>query len=265
MRAIHAGFIAVSFTLWTLALLPLQLLGLRFRKLATGRWLIETVPQLYFRGNVWLLRVKIVRVGEVSPARPTLFVSNHVSWIDIGLLNATLKASFIAKLEVAAYPLMGWLAKLQRTVFIERKARRAAEHSDEMTARLQAGDSLILFPEGTSSDGMRLLEFKSAFFVLAERNVGERPLTVQPISIAYRRLAGLPIGRRWMSVVSWIGDEDLLSHLWRYLEHTPCEVVVQFHPPVTIADFASRKELSAHCRRVIATAVSDVHSGRKAA
>jgi lyso-ornithine lipid O-acyltransferase len=265
MRAIHAAFIAVSFVLWTLALLPLQLLGLRWRARPIGRWLVETVPRLYFRGNVWLLRVKIIRVGEVSTARPTLFVSNHVSWIDIGLLNATVKASFIAKREVAAYPLLGWLAKLQRTVFIERKARRTAEHSDEMTARLQAGDSLILFPEGTSSDGVRLLAFKSAFFVLAERQVGERPLTVQPVSIAYRRLGGLPIGRRWMAVISWIGDEELLSHLWRYLAYAPCEVVMQFHPPVTIADFATRKELAAHCRRVIAGAVSDVHSGRKAA
>ena len=265
MQTLQAGFIAISFTLWTLALLPFQFLGLRLRRFGFGRWLVETVPQVYFRGNAWLLRLEIVRLGQVSTARPTLFVANHVSWIDIVAFNAAVKASFIAKYEVAGYPLLGWLARLQRTVFIERKRRRTAKHSDEMTARLQAGDSLILFPEGTSSDGMRLLEFKSAFFVLAERPIGASPLTVQPISIAYRRLAHLPIGRRWMPVVAWIGDEDLLSHLWHYLGHTPAEVVLQFHPPVTIQDFASRKELAAHCRRVIARGVSDVHSGRQSA
>ena len=258
MVFIRAILILVLFGLWTLALLPIQILVVR----AGGRP-AEVIPMLYHRGLARLLRLDIVRRGEISRRRPTLFVANHVSWLDIVVLDTQIRASFIAKHEVAGWPLFGLLAKLQRTVFIERKARRTADHRDEMVVRLEAGDSLILFPEGTSSDGLRILPFKTPFFVLAERPVRGRPLTVQPVSIAYARLNRLPVGRRWMSIFAWVGDEDLITHLWRYLTAGPAQVIIEFHPPVSIEQFASRKALAAHCRDVIALATSEVHAGRQ--
>lgn len=258
MAFIRAVLTLVLFALWTLLLLPIQMLVVR----VDGRW-AEVVPMLYHRGLAWLLRLDVIRLGDISHTRPTLFVANHVSWLDIVVLDTQVRHSFIAKHEVAGWPLFGLLAKLQRTVFIERKARRTADHRDEMVVRLEAGDNLTLFPEGTSSDGLRILPFKTPFFVLAERLVRGRPLTVQPVSIAYARLNRLPVGRRWMSIFAWVGDEDLVTHLWRYLTAGPAQVVVEFHPPVTIEQFASRKALAAHCRDVIAQATSEVHAGRR--
>jgi 1-acyl-sn-glycerol-3-phosphate acyltransferase len=246
------------FGLWTLLLLPVQVLALRLRWRATA----EAVPMLYHRGVARLLRVKVKHSGDIASARPTLYVVNHISWLDIVVLDTLLKGSFVAKHEVATWPLFGLLARLQRCVFVERKAPRTRDGRDMMSERLAAGDPLILFPEGTSSDGMRILPFKTSFFAVAEKPVNGRPLLVQPVSLAYSRLNGLPAGRRWMSVFAWVGDEDLLPHLWRFVQNGPSEVEVTFHPPVTIAQFGSRKAMAAHCHRVIAHGVSATLSGR---
>ncbi len=220
------------------------------------------IPRLFHRAVLWGLRMKIARRGEPSTVRPTLFVSNHVSWIDIMVLGSELEASFVAKHEVDTWPFFGTLARLQRTVFVERRARKTADHRDLMVERLASGDSLILFPEGTSSDGLRILPFKSAFFSLAERRFDDRPLTLQPVSVAYTELCNLPVGRRWSGLFAWIGDQDLMPHLWRFLKAGPAVVTVEYHPPVTIDGFASRKALAAWVQTVVAQGVSDAHSGR---
>ena len=263
MSTIRAAVLAFLLLAWTLILLPVQWLALRWPT-AAGRRVAEAVPVLYHYGAARLMGLEIRVVGDPSLARPTLFVSNHVSWLDIVVFGALLKAAFIAKREVGAWPGFGGLARLSRTVFIDRQRRRTADQRDIMAARLDAGDSLILFAEGTSSDGMRILPFKSAFFVLAERSSMGRPLPVQPVAIAYYRLNGLPVGRRLMPVFAWVGGENLLPHLWNYLSRGAAQVAVVFHPPVTIERFRSRKEMAAYCRNVIAQSVSDVNAGRRA-
>ena len=247
------------FALWTLPLIPVQMLAVRF-----GWRLAERLPLFYHAVVCRILRVRVETCGRIATQRPVLFVCNHISWIDITVLAKLLPASFVAKHEVAGWPFFGLLAKLQRSVFIERRARRTADHRDVKTVRLERGDNLILFPEGTSSDGIHVLPFKSAFFSLAERQVNGRPLTVQPVSIAFARLNNLPVGRRTMPVYAWVGDEDLAPHLWNFLKAGPSTVVVELHPPVTIDQFASRKELALHCRDVIRRGVDRVLTGRPA-
>jgi 1-acyl-sn-glycerol-3-phosphate acyltransferase len=263
MSAIRAAVVALLLLAWTLLLLPVQWLALRWPT-AAGRMLREAVPVLYHRGAAFLMGLKIRVVGDPSSTRPTLFVSNHVSWLDIVVYGALLKAAFIARSEVATWPGFGGLARLSRTVFIDRLRRRTADQRDIMAARLDDGDSLILFAEGTSSDGMRILPFKSAFLVLAEGTPLGRPLPVQPVAIAYFRLNGLPVGRRLMPIFAWVGGENLWPHLWNYLSRGTAEVAVIFHPPVTVDRFPSRKEMAAYCRDVIARSVSEVHAGRRA-
>ncbi|WP_370154446.1 lysophospholipid acyltransferase family protein [Ferrovibrio sp.] len=246
------------FTVWTLLLIPLQVLLIRTRSP-----LRRSLPHFYHRSLAWLLRVKIRRVGVPSAAAPTLFVCNHISWLDIVVLSAALPASFIAKHEVNDWPFFGLLARLQRTVFVERNnPRRTAEHRDEMRERLESGDNLILFPEGTSSDGLRIHNFKSAFFAAAEQPVRGRLLTVQPVSLGYSRLNHMPVGRRWMRFFAWVGDEDLLPHLWRFLKAGPSEAVVEFHQPVTMDAFASRKGMAAWCHQRVLEGLSDINAGR---
>ena len=124
-----------------------------------------------------------------------LFAANHISYTDITVLGSVIPGSFIAKAEVANWPFFGWLAKLQRSVFVDRQVRSTATQRDAIGERLAAGDALILFPEGTSGDGNRVLPFKSALFAAAQQGEDCPPVIVQPVSLAYVRLDGMPIGR----------------------------------------------------------------------
>jgi 1-acyl-sn-glycerol-3-phosphate acyltransferase len=171
-------------------------------------------------------------------------------------------SSFIAKTEVAGWPFFGWLAKLQRTVFVDRRVRSARLQRDAMTERLAVGDALILFPEGTSGDGNRVLPFKSALFGAVEEMQGIVPVEVQPVSIAYTRLDGIPLGRVLRPFFAWYGTVELAPHLWGMIGLGALEVVVQFHPPVSIADCGSRKSLARYCQARAAGGMAAALAGR---
>lgn len=247
----------VRFLGLTLTLAPFQMVLMALRVPLAKR-----MPMIWHRGVCRVFRFRLELHGRLSRERPTLFVCNHTSYLDISVLGAVLPGSFVAKAEVRGWPVFGFLATLQRTVFVERRVSRTGHHRDEMTARLESGDNLILFPEGTSNDGNRVLPFKSAFFAMAEREINGRPLTVQPVSVAYTRLDGIPMGRRFRPYFAWYGDMELASHLWAVAGMGRTTITVQFHEPVTVADFGSRKALANHCQQVVAQGVSDAIGGR---
>jgi 1-acyl-sn-glycerol-3-phosphate acyltransferase len=201
-------------------------------------------------------------IGRKVEARPVLFAANHISYLDITVLGSLLDASFIAKTEVAGWPLFGWLARLQRSVFIDRRARSTAHQRDSIAARLAAAEALILFPEGTSGDGVRLLPFKSALFSVAD-HAATGAVTVQPVSIAYTRLDGMPIGRALRPFFAWYGAMSLAPHLWRMLGLGRLEVVVEFHPPTSLAACGSRKALARYCEERVAEGLAGALSGRR--
>ncbi|MCA8930513.1 MAG: 1-acyl-sn-glycerol-3-phosphate acyltransferase, partial [Alphaproteobacteria bacterium] len=199
------------YLLFTLPLMPVQWVALR-----TSRRLAVGLPLFYHRICLRILGMRVERHGEGNGRHPTLFVVNHCSYLDIAVLGSLIGGSFVAKAEVAGWPLFGWLAKLQRTVFVDRQRRVGVSgQRDEIANRLEAGDDLILFPEGTSSDGNRILPFKTALFAVAERRVAGRPLVVQPVTIAYVRLDGIPLGHGLRPFFAWYGDMDLGGHLWK--------------------------------------------------
>ena len=132
----------------------------------------------------------------------------------------------------------------------------------ELARHLKERRNIVLFAEGTSSDGNRLLPFKSALFSVAERNVGGAPLAVQPVTIAYTRLDGMPLGRPIRPFVAWYGDMELAPHLWFALGLGRITAVVRFHPPVTLAAFGSRKALAGHCEQTIGAALEAANLGR---
>ena len=255
----RAGARLAAYGAWTFLLLPVQIVAV-----ALGWRLAERLPVFYHRACFRLLGLEVQVRGRISSERPTLFVANHSSYADITILAGLTPLSFIAKREVADWPFFGLLAKLQRSVFIERHARRAAEHRDAMQRRLDAGDSLVLFPEGTSNDGNRVLEFKSALFSVAERTSGGRPLVVQPVSIAYTKLNGLPLGYALRPRFAWYGDMSLGPHLARMVGLGTVTVVVEFHRPMTIAECGSRRVLAQRCRERVAAGVEAALTGRAA-
>lgn len=248
----------VAYLLWALLLVPIQMIVLA---LYPKRFLM--IPRLFHRGVLTIFGLEVVILGSPSQAKPTLFISNHSSYLDIEILGAVLEGSFVAKSEVAGWPLFGFLSKLQRTVFINRKAKRDIDKQrDSMTGRLDEGDSLILFPEGTSSDGNRVLPFKTALFSVASYRIDGQPVTVQPLSVTAVALDGMPLGRLMRPLYAWYGDMDLAPHLWQLAKLGGLTIVVEFHPPVTIEGFTSRKALADHCQQVVGNGVSRAVSGR---
>jgi len=225
------------------------------------RW-TRTLPVFYHARCCRILGFRIRVVGTPTSWRPVLFVANHVSYADITVLGSVIAGSFIAKAEVADWPFFGWLAKLQRSVFVDRRVRSTVTQRDAISKRLAVGDALILFPEGTSSDGNRVLPFKTALFAAAEQGKGLSPVVVQPVSIAYTRLDGMPIGRLYRPLFAWYGAVDLAPHIWSMIGLGTVEVVVEFHPPTFLSDCGSRKSLASYCYARIAGGLAGALFGR---
>jgi lyso-ornithine lipid O-acyltransferase len=242
---------------WTLSLMPVQVIGLVLRR----RW-TSTLPVFYHRWCCRILGFRIRVIGTATARRPVLFAANHTSYTDITILGSVIPGSFIAKAEVADWPFFGWLAKLQRSVFVDRQVRSTANQRDAIGDRLAAGDVLILFPEGTSGDGNRVLPFKSALFSAAQSAKRSPAVIVQPVSLAYTRLDGMPIGRLLRPLFAWYGSVNLAPHMWSMVGLGTVEVVVEFHPPTFLSDCGSRKELAAYCHARIAGGMAGALFGR---
>ena len=219
----------------------------------------------YYRFLVRLLGLRVIVRGAQATERPRLIVSNHISYFDIIALGATVTGEFVAKAELADWPFFGTLSKIARVVFIDRKRHATFSARDQIQERLDAGATLIMFPEATSGDGNRMKPFKSALFTVAERTAGAagRPVTIQPVSIAYTRLNGMPLGVGWRPYVAWYGDMDLMPHLKRLLALGWITCEITFHPPVTSGAFSDRKALAAHCERVTRDGFARLLAGRE--
>jgi 1-acyl-sn-glycerol-3-phosphate acyltransferase len=241
---IRVILIALAFVILTLVLLPFQLIGLAF-----GLRLQRTIPHLYHRILCAVIGVRIREIGRRSAASPALILSNHVSWLDICVITALAPVVFVAKSEVARWPVFGWLAKLQRTIFINRQARhQTGAATREIASRLLGGDAVVLFAEGTSSDGIRVLPFRSSLVGAVHHALGDGTqhthVTVQPMSLAYVGFGGLPIGRALRERVAWYGDVDLIPHLLHLLSSGAVDVTVSWGEAVAYDVSADRKAIA---------------------
>lgn len=197
--------------------------------------------------------------------RPIIFVANHCSWLDIAVTGGVLPTVFVAKQQIADWPVISTLARLGRTIFVSRQRNNTGRELRAMTERLVDGDNLILFPEGTSTDGSRVLPFMSSFFAIAKPTriddiaTSPPPVLIQPVSIVYDRLEGLPIGRARRSALAWYGDMDLAPHIWQVARWRSMRASVILHPPVDPEAFPSRKHLSMHVHEIISRGVAHLH------
>ncbi len=264
MPQIRAVGLLAAFVIWTLVSIPWQEIAVRFRLQRR-----KTFPSRYHRFLCKLFGIRLTVIGVPVEDRGVLMIANHTSYFDIPVLASVARVSFVAKSEVLDWPLFGILAKLQETVFVDRGRRsQTGEARDHIRERLLAGDALVLFPEGTSNDGNCVLPFKSALMGAAEAKIGTderghiRHVPVQPVSIAYVGLYGLPMGRENRPLFAWYGDMELIPHLWEALMAGPIDVVVEFHPPMTIESAGGRKALAAAAEAVIRRGHMRALSGR---
>lgn len=245
----------VSALLWTLVAVPVQAVLVRL----PGRGRLA-FARLYHATLCRLIGLRVRVVGAPAPGTSVLYLSNHSSWLDILVLGGVLEACFVSKAEVGRWPLIGTVARLGRTVFVSRSRGATGREAVEMRSRLVAGDSLILFPEGTSNDGTRVLPFRSSFLVAAGS-----ARQVQPVSLVYDRLGGLPACRRDRPIFAWYGDMDIGSHFWRLARRSGARATVVLHEPFSPELMPDRKALALAAERIVSAGAAALRQNRPAA
>ncbi len=243
---IRAVAILIGFAALTAPLMPVQYILLKIAPKAARQ-----LPFWYHRAVCRMLGIQTKVEGKVAHDRPVLIVANHVSWLDIPVLSAVAPLSFIAKKEVGAWPVVSSLAHLQRTVFVDRTRRTAVgKVASEMRQRLDQGDVLVLFAEGTSTDGNRVMPFKTALFAAAFSEANP-DVCVQTLSLTYTRLHGIPLGRADRNLVGWYGDMEMGDHAWSLLKAGPLDARISIGDPMPLSEFSDRKKLAEHTEKVV--------------
>jgi lyso-ornithine lipid O-acyltransferase len=262
MRLIWTGSLIL---LLAAMLFPAQWLSWRFGW-RSRRWL----PILFHRGVARIIGLRVKVTGIPSRGRPMLILSNHVSWLDIIVLGSLMPLSFVAKSEVRDWPLFGFLAKLQRSIFVDRNRRSSTgESSAVIAARLEEGDPIVLFAESTTSDGNRILPFRSSLVGAAQAAIHSDSATetvhIQPVALAYCGADGLPTGRMGRARIGWYGDMDMLPHLIGILRGGALDVTVGFGISMLDDGSVNRKILTRDAETSVRRMMAEALTGRKPA
>ena len=217
------------------------------------KWL----PVIFHKLLIWLLSIQIDLEGEIDTSNNSnLYISNHLSYLDIPILGSTFPMRFVAKSEVEVWPLFGFLAKLGRTIFISRKRSDSLDQKNKIFKSLSSDEKVFIFPEGTTSDGNRVLDFKSSSFSALE---GQN-FSIQPIVIVYSDLNGIPINRWLRPVIAWYGDMDLKPHLLKLASLRSIKVKLIYLDVVNTKNFCNRKDVSNYLenkiKKVYSSAIS---------
>lgn len=210
------------------------------------------LPRYFHAYMSKVLGVKVIVRGAPATDGTTLFVSNHLSYLDIFAIGGIIRqASFVAKSDIESWPVFGWMCKLQDTHFIVRSRKEAKKETAKVAARLKKGHSLIAFPEGTSSRGDSVLPFKSSFFASAYRANGEahRGMRVQPFTVRLVEIDGRgpTKGEERDLYAWWRPEDDFGPHFWKFAALKGATLELHFHDLIAPDDYKGRKELSEKC------------------
>ncbi len=252
------------------ALFFLAVIGPHWASLRFGRSrLAARLPVLFHRLFLRLFSVRVMQSGTPPSANePALVLSNHVSWLDISVLGSLRPLSFVAKSEIAGWPVIGTFARLQRTVFIDRGRRSATANVNAMIGeRLVGGDLIVLFAEGTTGDGLRLLPFRSSLVgaareALSAETGGQARIRLQPMALAYTARSGMPLTRLERPDVAWYGDMDLAPHLGLFANRGAIDVHVVWGAPIVFEAGTDRKAVTALAEAIVRDALRDALAGR---
>lgn len=228
----------------------------RFLKKILGRWVTYhyLIALVWARICLWLLSLSPVVVGTPIK-RGGILASNHISWTDIMVLRSVTKVNFVSKAEVRKWPVVGYIAHVCETVFIERKRTEAKRQQADLLERIENDELLCLFPEGTSTDGLRVLPFKSALMsVVFVPGVRER-LMVQPVTLNY---IPNPDHDLPSNFYGWWGSMGFGSHIWTLATRSKGgKVEVTFHEPIKVSEYEDRKRLTLDCEKAVRSALPE--------
>ncbi|MCB1557651.1 MAG: 1-acyl-sn-glycerol-3-phosphate acyltransferase [Alphaproteobacteria bacterium] len=223
MSSFKAVFKIFLLALWSLPLVLMQMIVLLFHK-GKGAYYI---PRFWHCGVSFIIGLKTEIRGKPVHDRQLIYISNHLSYLDIPVIGSYLLASFIAKEEVARWPVIGFLSTVQQTAFISRTSAHAKKVANALDSMLRQGKSLILFPEGTSSAGTEVLPFKSSLFSLAMPKDME-PVAIQPFVLELVSVNGRDVTPQSRDLYSWYGDMDFGPHIWDFLKNSGATVRMTF-------------------------------------
>ncbi len=239
LRSLFFIFLYVPFML---VFVPLQFLVSR------SPWHNNLIPRWFHAMGARFLGMKVRVIGTPSTDRATLIVSNHISWTDIIAIGSKADVTFVAKSEIRKWFFVGFMASLQRTLYVDRKRRGDAHRaSREMGRRMASGGAVLLFAEGQSDLGTHVLPFRSALIGAAQHameEAGAGEVLIQPLTVAYTRLQGLPVGRTDRSFIAWIKSKSVKQNIREILTGGTREVTLAFGTPQKLGAGADRKAVA---------------------
>ncbi|MEC7577065.1 MAG: lysophospholipid acyltransferase family protein [Pseudomonadota bacterium] len=250
MKTLKAIIKLSAFLIWSGLCAPTQMVYMLFDR-GVGAY---RIPYIWQRGVCKIFGLKVTASGEEIIDHQAVYCSNHVSYLDIPVVGSVLKASFVAKADVENWPIFGFLSKLQQTIFISRKRSDVKKEAVKIANSLAEGKKIILFPEGTSSDGSAVLPVKGAMLAPI---IDAEGAYVQPFTIKVNAVDGQPVlgaGAQQQSLrdlYAWYGDMDMAPHLWAFAKTKGAHVELVFHAPVAAEKFDDRKALAAYCEENI--------------
>ena len=253
MKKIAAFVKIILILLWTIPTLLLQLCLFPWNKGA----LAYIIPRIWHKVTCRIIGLNVEVKGTPLHDKQVLFIGNHLSYLDIPAIGSILKASFIAKEDIAHWPVIGYLATLQQTAFISRTSTHAKHVANALDQMVRQGKSLILFPEGTSSAGTSVLPFKSSLFSLAHPKDMD-PITLQPFIIDLIDMNGKPLTQASRDLYAWYADMEFAPHIWDFLQTKGATVRLTFLPPVRPAPSIDRKALCKLVETQISSGLSQI-------
>lgn len=221
----------------------------------------EGLFKIFHKGCCSLFSLDYSISGQMHTGRPTLYLANHISYLDVFVLGGEIPGFFIAKSEVANWPVLGQLARIQNTLFFERKGVRIREQLKVMASHFNQKGNLILFPEGTSTDGEHVEPFKSSLLQSVE--MADLDVIIQPVSIAYTDYKGEAMSREIRDHYAWYGTMPFAPHFFSALGMERASVELVFHPPVSIKEFDTRKECTMHCYEQVSAGLKSALDSNK--
>lgn len=244
MRQVIAAIKLTSYLVLTFACMPVQVVILFIHSIFP-HFNPYCFARLYHRLCLAIFRIKVIVEGEIDHAPNVVFVGNHVSHLDIPVIASVLKTAFIAKLDVASWPLFGTLGRLQRTHFISRNPRHAERERKIFDARLAEPLPLVLFAEGTNTLGEKILPFKSTLFdVFLNKNIKIQPFTLSILEV--NKIPAKSISEK--EIYAW-GDIEIPAHLWRFSKGKGAIIKLKFQKAIETHSYSDRKLLSSECHR----------------
>ncbi len=208
----------------------------------------QKLVQIFHKLVLWFININVEVIGNRNLKNvPTLYVSNHLSYLDIPVLGSTINGRFIAKNEISNWPILGYLSKVGNTIFINRNLSFLKTNKSIIFDYISKGDNIILFPEGTTSDGIRVLRFKSSLLTSLE----QKNIYIQPIIINYESINGMPLNRWLKPIIAWYGDMDLKPHLINILKLFSIKAKIIILPALNGRNFTNRKDMTSTLHHAI--------------